>query len=219
MLLALLTVLAPAHAGPADTLTALEQAWASVDLSDGVSADEARTLANAYGTTLISGCGGVLPAEDAGDHWSAQMLVGFAAQPGPVLQVHKTTGAISAPTKPTVQPAKAGGLEVLVPVANTPADHDPFTQAAAHFAKVDLTDGLDEGEARTVANAYAHAWISGCGGVDRLTLAGDTWTATTRVGRGAQPGPTVLVDRTTGAVHSDALPTATPTGDAIRFHR
>jgi hypothetical protein len=78
--------------------------------------------------------------------------------------------------------------------------HDPIAIMERAYQLIELVDGVDEGEARVLASAYLSAFVSGCGGPATPADNGTFWLIATQIGRGATPGPDVLVDRVTGTV-------------------
>jgi hypothetical protein len=75
------------------------------------------------------------------------------------------------------------------------------------IAAVDPADGIDAVEARMLALAYLRPVAGGCGGLEEARLDGSMWSFDSRVGRGAVPGPRVLVARDGISVHAEGHPT------------
>lgn len=122
----------------------------------------------------------------------------------------------------TVQAAmhlRPAALSVLV-AALAAVDGPPAPTALDEsWKQVTVADGIDGGEAVRIANAYLWTHISGCGGVMEVIEAGDAWTAVPLVGRGAQPGAPVRIEKRTGIVTCPKGPRIVPpasVGDAAR---
>ncbi len=96
---------------------AMTTALAAVDPDDGIDADEARILAQAYLGAAVSGCGGVGDVRAEGEAWVWDSLVGRGARPGPQIRVARDGTSISAAGHPSVR--IAAGAVVVAPAAET----------------------------------------------------------------------------------------------------
>lgn len=80
----------------------------NIDLSDGISLDEANTiLDNFYLSGKASGCGAPGNVVDSGKHWKAATFVGFAAKRSHPIFINKKTGAINRDNELLVKNPKA----------------------------------------------------------------------------------------------------------------
>ncbi len=86
-----------------DPRSILELAYAKVRLDDGINQDEAKILADAYFSALISGCGATGRVFDQGDRWEIETKFGIAATPCDPIHVHKETGTITCNRAKTVK--------------------------------------------------------------------------------------------------------------------
>ena len=72
------------------------------------------------------------------------------------------------------------------------------------LAAVNPTDGIDKGEARTIAGEYLSEYIIGCGAVDEPKQQGNRWSFGVRTGYAGTPSDWIIVvDSRTGAVWAD----------------
>ena len=78
----------------------------TVDLSYGVSEEEARVIASAYFGNYVSGCGSIFEVKDQGEYWAVSTLVGFGAEPGEDIFVDKTSGRTTSKGFPDFSPKK-----------------------------------------------------------------------------------------------------------------
>lgn len=107
LILACLPLLGHAGEGtdePSPEVTRMLAAYQQVDLSDGISQEEALGLAESYFEVFVSGCGGLSPGgiERVDEVWLVPTVVGFAAAEGPTLVVHAETGTLSTSGGPEV---------------------------------------------------------------------------------------------------------------------
>ena len=65
-----------------------------IDLEDGINADEAMALAEAYFLYSGHGCGAVGEVIDEEEQWRAETVIGVAAQPYHPIYIEKKTGII-----------------------------------------------------------------------------------------------------------------------------
>jgi hypothetical protein len=74
------------------------------------------------------------------------------------------------------------------------------------LASVNPTDGIDKGEATTIASQYLSEYIVGCGAVDEPKKEGNRWSLGVRTGYAGTPSDwTIVVDSRTGAVWADTI--------------
>lgn len=96
----------------------------------------------------------------------------------------------------------------------------PVLWMAQAYAGMQRDDGIDEQEAQVLADHYFAAFISGCGSVMQATQKGDEYHCTTVVGRGATPGPVIVVHAASGAIRSATYPSVEYTkGESLRIIR
>lgn len=73
-------------------------------------------------------------------------------------------------------------------------------------ARIDPRKGFGECEANVLASAYFFAYIGLCGGTSFPKDHGYAWVATSAVGYGGLPGPSVMVKKRTGVTYSPGGP-------------
>ena len=65
-----------------------------LDISNGIQSYEASVIANVFFISGVSGCGTPGEPSKNGDYWVFPSYFGFAADIGPEIRVHLTTGAV-----------------------------------------------------------------------------------------------------------------------------
>jgi hypothetical protein len=69
------------------------------------------------------------------------------------------------------------------------------------LVEVDVSDGVDEREAESIAWAYFTGFVSGCGGPNRATLVDDEWIIPASLGYAGRPMESpIRIDTKTGTV-------------------
>lgn len=84
---------------------------------------------------------------------------------------------------------------------------DPAQWMALSYERITLSDGVSQDEARELSGSYFVAFISGCGGPFQITEEGPDWSISTLEGLGAQPGPTISINKMNGKIVSPGHPT------------
>jgi hypothetical protein len=75
------------------------------------------------------------------------------------------------------------------------------------LASVDVSDGVDEREANLIAEGYLLAGFGGAEGAIWVVASdGDNWVAASAFGALGFPGPSVLINKTTGGVAAEGAP-------------
>lgn len=80
----------------------------------------------------------------------------------------------------------------------------------AEVKGVDLANGVSQEEARVIASAYFNNVVSGCGSISEIRDDGEFWRVSTLVGRGAQPGEDIFVEKVSGKTTSKGFPEYLP---------
>ena len=89
---------------PTNYPSIMTDAYAQVNLSDGVSDEEAAVLAEAYFMGYITGCGMIGDVSDQGEKWEIQTFIDYSHTPYNPIQVSKKTGRIVCAEGPVVAP-------------------------------------------------------------------------------------------------------------------
>ncbi len=82
----------------------MDEAYAEVDIKDGINEEEALLLGSAYFGTYLSGCGAAGEAVDQQDKWEVKTVIGYVALPYESIFIEKQTGKITCKKGPTVYP-------------------------------------------------------------------------------------------------------------------
>jgi hypothetical protein len=90
---------------------------------------------------------------------------------------------------------------------NSPEAKERMEQA---YAKVELDNGINKGDASALADVYFHAYISGCGAIGETIDSGDTWEVKTVFGYAATPFAPIFVEKKTGKITCAKGPTIKP---------
>ena len=94
-------------------------------------------------------------------------------------------------------------------------DKKPEERMAECYSKIALSDGVDEKEANELAQVYFLQCISGCGNAGEVVDTGKNWESKTLVGRGAQPGDSIFIEKDTGKITCKSGPTIEPPNGKI----
>ena len=82
-------------------------------VTDGISEDEANTLAGIYFHDILRiGCGSVAPVTDEGGTWVASTAIGFAALPGSPIVIDKRIGRMTFEGASTIEDPKTMAAEI-----------------------------------------------------------------------------------------------------------
>ena len=82
----------------------VSEAYAQVELKDGVDSDEAAILADAYFMGYVTGNGMIGEISDRGDAWEFETFVEYSRTPYKPIQVSKKNGRITCGGGPIVDP-------------------------------------------------------------------------------------------------------------------
>ena len=65
---------------------------------------------------------------------------------------------------------------------------------------VEVSDGINQSEAYTIAKAFFWSNISGCGFPDEPTSENNFWVSKTRIGYAGIPGESIFINKETGTI-------------------